>query len=351
MTTDPGAVPPDAKPLDYEDEVEQQQQQQQLLDPSASPDEVEKLLSTCTTTTTTSPSQQHLQQLQQQQRQLRLCRRCKAFKPQRAHHCSVCGRCIIKMDHHCPWINNCCAIGNHKYFLLFVFYTFLSCVYSLSLVMLRFATCMGGHQHYHYHHYSNNNIYQLRQQEAPAPLSPDGPQQQQHQHLHFHNSPSPQCLDQPSHLLYMLGLLIEALLFGMFTSCMMCDQASVVNTRMTHIDRLKQGSFFEWKSSGATAPTLSGLAEVFGIGGSSSSSSKKGGTTSSSGSNADPFSSFRLDWLSPWGKVCWDGFEQEIMGFCRPASSSSSSSTIEMRETTTTTTTSTRSVRSVQEIV
>ena len=34
------------------------------------------------------------------------CYKCKNFKPPRAHHCSACGRCVIKMDHHCPWINN-----------------------------------------------------------------------------------------------------------------------------------------------------------------------------------------------------------------------------------------------------
>lgn len=32
----------------------------------------------------------------------RQCRRCQTFKPERAHHCSICQRCIIKMDHHCP---------------------------------------------------------------------------------------------------------------------------------------------------------------------------------------------------------------------------------------------------------
>ena len=34
---------------------------------------------------------------------VRFCDKCKAIKPDRAHHCSVCGRCVLKMDHHCPW--------------------------------------------------------------------------------------------------------------------------------------------------------------------------------------------------------------------------------------------------------
>ena len=29
------------------------------------------------------------------------CYRCNNFKPPRAHHCSICDRCVIKMDHHC----------------------------------------------------------------------------------------------------------------------------------------------------------------------------------------------------------------------------------------------------------
>ena len=31
------------------------------------------------------------------------CQKCCSIKPERAHHCSVCQRCIRKMDHHCPW--------------------------------------------------------------------------------------------------------------------------------------------------------------------------------------------------------------------------------------------------------
>lgn len=30
----------------------------------------------------------------------RTCRKCHTGKPPRTHHCSVCGRCVMKMDHH-----------------------------------------------------------------------------------------------------------------------------------------------------------------------------------------------------------------------------------------------------------
>ncbi|KAK7196047.1 palmitoyl acyltransferase 12 [Novymonas esmeraldas] len=53
---------------------------------------------------------------------LRYCGFCKQFKPDQAHHCHVCHRCVYRMDHHCPWINNCVGRGNSKYFLLFVGY-------------------------------------------------------------------------------------------------------------------------------------------------------------------------------------------------------------------------------------
>jgi hypothetical protein len=36
------------------------------------------------------------------------------YKPQRAHHDSITGRCIVKMDHFCPWVGNAVGIMNHK---------------------------------------------------------------------------------------------------------------------------------------------------------------------------------------------------------------------------------------------
>ncbi len=70
MTTDPGAVPPDAEPvgnnLDNNSNTDGSDIKEPLTKPLRGPK--------------------------------RLCRRCNAFKPDRAHHCSICKRCIIKMD-------------------------------------------------------------------------------------------------------------------------------------------------------------------------------------------------------------------------------------------------------------
>ncbi|KAL1543424.1 putative protein S-acyltransferase 14 [Salvia divinorum] len=66
---------------------------------------------------------------------IRFCRKCNQLKPPRCHHCSVCGRCVLKMDHHCVWVVNCVGALNYKNFLLFLFYTFLeSSLVTLSLL-------------------------------------------------------------------------------------------------------------------------------------------------------------------------------------------------------------------------
>jgi len=61
----------------------------------------------------------------------RHCKWCGKYKPDRCHHCRVCRSCILKMDHHCPWIYNCVGHNNYKYFYLLLFY----CVLDLHLIM------------------------------------------------------------------------------------------------------------------------------------------------------------------------------------------------------------------------
>jgi len=215
MTTNPGAVPPDATPLP---------------DPE--------------TGITISAKDLNPTKLGR-----RYCRRCTAFKPKRAHHCSICKRCIVKMDHHCPWVNNCVGIGNHKFFLLFVFFTLCSCLYSFLLLFYR-----GWHCSF-----------------VPSKLTKS------------------HCFENPSDVSYLIGLALESLLFGLFTSCMVIDQFETVSTNLTQIDRMKGESFNN---------DLPDVNEVF------------GGNGIQSG--------FRLDWLAPIAVKFPASVRDEIYGFCIP---------------------------------
>jgi len=128
------------------------------------------------------------------------CHKCHSFKPPRAHHCSICGRCVIKMDHHCPWVNNCVGIANHKFFLLFLIYCCSSCVYGLVLMACRGYYCL---------------------------YTPPGA------------ATSSSCEVTAGTTLAVLTVMCFAALFALFTCCMACDQSSVVTTNQTQIDRMK----------------------------------------------------------------------------------------------------------------
>lgn len=82
---------------------------------------------------------------------LRYCKTCRISKPDRTHHCSICERCVLKMDHHCPWLvcyffekSGCVGFGNYKVrfalvsftldILVLTCYIFSSSCYSYSIL-------------------------------------------------------------------------------------------------------------------------------------------------------------------------------------------------------------------------
>jgi hypothetical protein len=72
----------------------------------------------------------------------RVCHHCLIIKTPRTHHCHVCRRCIIAMDHHCPF--TACCIGSHNYRSFLFWLTFLSMglVYSCILSFPPFYYCV-----------------------------------------------------------------------------------------------------------------------------------------------------------------------------------------------------------------
>lgn len=72
----------------------------------------------------------------------RTCEPCKYIKPPRVSHCSTCGGCIMKLDHHCMWTQNCIGYRNQRPFFLFTVYM------TIGVLQFWFATYAAYHQMY-----------------------------------------------------------------------------------------------------------------------------------------------------------------------------------------------------------
>jgi hypothetical protein len=69
------------------------------------------------------------------------CKKCNNPRPLRSHHCKICGKCTLKMDHHCHWIANCVGYYNQKNFYQFLFYSTLGDLIGFFLLLIRFFSC------------------------------------------------------------------------------------------------------------------------------------------------------------------------------------------------------------------
>ena len=70
----------------------------------------------------------------------RYCPYCNVWKPDRSHHCSEVGRCVMRMDHFCPWVGGVVAESSFRYFYQVVVYGTVYCLFVLGTV----AACMRG---------------------------------------------------------------------------------------------------------------------------------------------------------------------------------------------------------------
>jgi len=66
---------------------------------------------------------------------VRYCKECQCFKPDRAHHDSLTAKCVLRMDHFCPWVNNCVGYYNHRFFYQFLCYGVALCLFTAIILL------------------------------------------------------------------------------------------------------------------------------------------------------------------------------------------------------------------------
>ncbi|KAG0289624.1 palmitoyltransferase for Vac8p [Linnemannia gamsii] len=75
----------------------------------------------------------------------RWCDLCQIVKPDRCHHCKECDQCVLRMDHHCPWVNSCIGYNNLKFFYLFILYASLLAIWvigtTVPILVIAYSRC------------------------------------------------------------------------------------------------------------------------------------------------------------------------------------------------------------------
>jgi palmitoyltransferase len=67
------------------------------------------------------------------------CSTCYNYKPDRAHHCRELGRCVMKMDHFCPWVGGIVSETSFKFFIQFTGWAAVFCLHTMIVMAYYFA--------------------------------------------------------------------------------------------------------------------------------------------------------------------------------------------------------------------
>ena len=65
--------------------------------------------------------------------QYKICSTCYLIRPLRSTHCNTCNNCVIRFDHHCPWIGTCTGKRNYPIFFIFLCFLNLNQLFTLAI--------------------------------------------------------------------------------------------------------------------------------------------------------------------------------------------------------------------------